>query len=49
MRTSYIDRKKTQIHKVLRFSFMSFLILKSLYDNLFINAASYIFFKILVQ
>ena len=38
-----------QIYKVLQFLSTSFLILKSYYDSLIINTASYISFKILVQ
>ena len=46
-RTSYIDKKKMQIHKVLQFPSTNFLILKSLHDNLIINVASYFSFKFL--
>ena len=47
---TYIDPKtQTQIRKVLRFLSMNFLTLKLLYDNLIINTASYISFKILVR
>ena len=46
-------KKKThthmQIHRVLQFPSMNFLILKLLLNNLIINVASYIFFKILVK
>ena len=38
-----------QIHRVLQFPSMNFLILKLLLDNLIINVASYISFKILVK
>ena len=38
-----------QTHKDLQFPFRNFLILKSLHDNLIINFASYISFKILVK
>ena len=47
---TYIDQKKqTQICKVLRFLSTNFLILKLLHDNLIINVASYISFKILIR
>ena len=54
-RTSYIDhkkkKKKTHTHTKtsLTISFLNFLILKSLHDSFIINAANYIFFKILVS
>ena len=35
------------MHKVLQFLSTNFSILKSVHDNLIINVASYIFFKIL--
>ena len=39
-------KKKTQIHQVLQFFFMSFYILKLLYDSLIINAiTNYTSFK----
>ena len=41
--------KNTQIHKILQFPSISFLILKFLHDSFIINVMSYIFFKILVQ
>ena len=37
-------KKNTQIYKVLKFSFTSFHIMKSLYDSFIINAISYIIF-----
>ena len=42
-------RKHSQIHKVLQFSFMSFLILKSLHNILIINITNHVSFKILVR
>ena len=50
-RTSYIFQKKrkTQIHKILKFPSTNFIILKALHNNLIINASSYISFKILVK
>ena len=51
-RISYIDnkkkktKKKTQIHKVLQISSMSFHILKSLNNNLINNTTSYVSFNV---
>ena len=41
------QKNKKQIHKVLQFPSTNFLVLKSLYDILIMNAANYISFKIL--
>ena len=44
-----MTEKKRQIHKILQFPFMNFLILKLLHGSLIINATIYISFKILVK
>ena len=39
-------KKNTQIYKILKISFTSFHILKSLYDSFTINVISYIIFQL---